>query len=98
MLVRRIPTVLSTGLYAIPALVGAAVTVATVETGVYGLPAALGAATLCFLIRVLGLRYGLNAPEPPETRGRGGPDEAAWVSRSHGFVRPAHRERSVAHR
>ncbi|WP_329111818.1 trimeric intracellular cation channel family protein [[Kitasatospora] papulosa] len=75
-LVRRIPTVLSTGLYAIPALVGAAVTVATVETGVYGLPAALGAATLCFLIRVLSLRYGLNAPEPPETRGRGGPDEA----------------------
>ncbi|MFF9486321.1 trimeric intracellular cation channel family protein [Streptomyces sp. NPDC014676] len=67
-LVGQVPTVLRTGLYAIPALVGAAVTVLTVETGVYGLPAAPGAATACFLIRVLGLRFGLNAPEPPETR------------------------------
>ncbi|MFE9907225.1 trimeric intracellular cation channel family protein [Streptomyces clavifer] len=67
-LVRQIPTVLRSGLYAVPALVGAAVTVATVEMGVYGLPAALGAAAACFLIRMLGLRYGLNAPEPPETR------------------------------
>ncbi|MBZ6135669.1 MULTISPECIES: trimeric intracellular cation channel family protein [Streptomyces] len=71
-LVRRIPTVLRTGLYAVPALVGAAITVATVETGLYGLPAALGAAAACFLIRVLGLRLGLNAPEPPETRSPGG--------------------------
>ncbi|MFE9055353.1 trimeric intracellular cation channel family protein [Streptomyces mutabilis] len=71
-LVGRIPTVLCTGLYAIPALVGAAMTVAAVETGLYGLPAALGAATACFLIRVLGLHYGLNAPEPPETRSSGG--------------------------
>ncbi|MFE0448296.1 trimeric intracellular cation channel family protein [Streptomyces fungicidicus] len=69
-LVGRIPTVLRTGLYAIPALVGSALTVLTVETGVYGLPAALGAAAACFLIRVLGVRFGLNAPEPPETRGR----------------------------
>ncbi|MER6624206.1 trimeric intracellular cation channel family protein [Streptomyces sp. NPDC000931] len=67
-LVGQVPAVLRTGLYAIPALVGAAVTVLTVETGVYGPPAALGAATACFLIRVLGLRFGLNAPEPPETR------------------------------
>lgn len=71
-LVRRIPTVLRTGLYAVPALVGAAITVATVETGLYGLPAALGAAAACFLIRVLGLRLGLNAPEPPGTRSPGG--------------------------
>ncbi len=75
-LVGRIPSVLSTGLYAVPALVGAALTVATVEAGVYGLPAALGAAAACFLIRVLGLRYGLNAPEPPETRTRGGSRDA----------------------
>ncbi|BFO19131.1 trimeric intracellular cation channel family protein [Streptomyces sp. KM77-8] len=68
-LVGQVPTVLRTGLYAIPALVGAALTVLTIETGVYGLPSALGAATACFLIRVLGLLFGLNAPEPPETRG-----------------------------
>ncbi|MFD8449825.1 MULTISPECIES: trimeric intracellular cation channel family protein [Streptomyces] len=71
-LVGQIPTVLRTGLYAIPALVGAAVTVATTETGLYGLPAALGAAAVCFLIRMLGLHFGLNAPEPPETRASGG--------------------------
>jgi uncharacterized membrane protein YeiH len=72
-LVRRVPSVLSSGLYAIPALVGAAVTVATVEAGLYGLPAALGAATACFLIRVLGLRYRLDAPEPPGTGDHGRP-------------------------
>ncbi|WP_369199684.1 trimeric intracellular cation channel family protein [Streptomyces sp. PU-14G] len=69
-LVRRIPSVLRSGLYAVPALVGAAMTVATVRMGVYGVPAALGAAMTCFLIRVLGLRYRLNVPEPPETSGR----------------------------
>lgn len=66
-LVRRIPTVLRSDLYAIPALVAAAVTVATVETGVYGLPAALGAAAACFVIRMLGVRFRLNAPRPPRT-------------------------------
>ncbi|MFC8103540.1 trimeric intracellular cation channel family protein [Streptomyces sp. NPDC057363] len=71
-LVRRIPTVLRSDLYAIPALVGAALTVAAIETGLYGLPAALGAATVCFLIRVVGLRLRLHAPEPPETRSSGG--------------------------
>jgi uncharacterized membrane protein YeiH len=70
LLVGRVPTVLRTGLYALPALAGAAVTVAATETGWYGLPAA--AAAVCFLIRVLGLRFGLNAPEPPETRPSGG--------------------------
>lgn len=64
-LVRRIPTVLRSELYAIPALVGAAVTVTTVQTGVYGVPAAVGAAVACFGIRVLGVRFGLNAPQPP---------------------------------
>ncbi|GLY76312.1 trimeric intracellular cation channel family protein [Actinoallomurus iriomotensis] len=69
-LVRRVPTVLTSGLYAIPALVGAAVAVAAVRAGVYGLPAALGAALACFLIRVAGIRYNLNAPVAPETKDR----------------------------
>ncbi|WP_431992573.1 trimeric intracellular cation channel family protein [Streptomyces albogriseolus] len=67
-LVGQVPTVLRSGLYAIPALVGASLTVAAVEWGLGGLPAELGAASVCFLIRAVGLRYGLNAPEPPETR------------------------------
>jgi uncharacterized membrane protein YeiH len=69
-LIRQVPTVLTSGLYAIPALAAAAITVATDRAGVYGLPAALGAAVACFVIRMLGVRYGLNAPHvrgtPPE--------------------------------
>jgi uncharacterized membrane protein YeiH len=67
-LVRRVPTVLSSGLYAIPALAAATITVVTSKTGVYGIPAALCAAAACFGIRMIGVRYGLNAPRPRETR------------------------------
>jgi uncharacterized membrane protein YeiH len=59
-------------LYAIPALAGAVVAVATTRTGSYGIPAALGAAATCFLIRMVGVRYGLNAPRPPD---RSTPDD-----------------------
>ncbi len=63
-LIRRVPTVLRSELYAIPALVGATVTVATIRTGVYGIPAAVGAAVACFGIRMIAVRFGLNAPHP----------------------------------
>jgi uncharacterized membrane protein YeiH len=71
-LIRRIPSVLSSGLYAIPALVGATVTVvaARADIGqVLGVPSSVVAAIVCFLIRLLGVRFDLNAPRP-----RGGPD------------------------
>jgi uncharacterized membrane protein YeiH len=74
-LVRRVPTVLSSGLYAIPALAAATITVVTIKTGVYGIPAALCAAAACFGIRMIGVRYGLNAPRPPGTRPTTGADE-----------------------
>jgi uncharacterized membrane protein YeiH len=67
-LVRRVPTVLTSGLYAIPALIGAAVAVTSVRIGVYGAPAACGAAAACFLIRLAGIRYNLNAPVAPEAK------------------------------
>jgi uncharacterized membrane protein YeiH len=57
--------VLRSELYAIPALVAAAMTAAAIRLGVYGLPAGLAAASLCFVIRMLGVRYRLNAPKPP---------------------------------
>jgi uncharacterized membrane protein YeiH len=60
--VRQVPTVLISGLYAIPALVGAAIAVTASRTGVYGVPAALGAALACFLIRLAGIRYNIDAP------------------------------------
>jgi uncharacterized membrane protein YeiH len=64
-LVGQVPSVMREGLYAIPALVGAAITVISILTGVYGLPAALAAAAACFLIRLLGVYFKLNAPRPP---------------------------------
>ncbi|OBK31616.1 hypothetical protein A5634_13650 [Mycobacterium asiaticum] len=63
-LVRQIPTVLRSELYAIPALAAAAITVAAMQLGRYGLVAALLAIAVCFAIRMLGVRFGLNAPSP----------------------------------
>jgi uncharacterized membrane protein YeiH len=75
-LVRQIPSVLRSGLYAIPALVAAALTAAAVMAGVYGLAAALVAAAACFAIRMVGVHFGLNAPGPPGRRGDpASPDE-----------------------
>lgn len=71
-LIGQIPTVLRSELYAIPALVAAAITLVTIRADVYGLPAALGAAAVCFIIRMLGVRFRLNAPKPPGHR----PDSA----------------------
>ena len=72
-MLQRIPTVLRSELYAIPALVAATITVLTIRTGTYGIPAAMGAAAACFGIRMLGVRFGLNAPRPP---GQGGDNGA----------------------
>jgi uncharacterized membrane protein YeiH len=75
-LIQRIPSVLSSGLYAIPALVGAALVVVADIGGVnnvLGVPVALGAAVVCFLIRVVGLHFGIDAPKPPGT----GPEGSA---------------------
>jgi uncharacterized membrane protein YeiH len=68
-LVRRVPEVLHSGLYAIPAIVGAGITVLAIGIGGYGVVAAIGAATACFVIRMLGVRFRLNAPAPPQPRG-----------------------------
>ncbi|WP_141774814.1 TRIC cation channel family protein [Phycicoccus sp. SLBN-51] len=68
MLIARVPVILRSELYAIPALVAATVVVVTERAGVYGTVAAIAAAALCFTIRVVGLRYRLNAPRPPGAR------------------------------
>ena len=67
-LIRQVPDVLRTGLYAVPALVAAGLVVLAGRTGVdevLGAPVALTAAGACFAIRMLGLRFHLNAPRPP---------------------------------
>lgn len=60
----RIPVVLRSELYAIPALVGALVLVVAVEVGAPAVPSAVTAAVLCFAIRMIGVRLDLHAPVP----------------------------------
>jgi uncharacterized membrane protein YeiH len=66
-LLGRVPCVFRRGLYAIPALLAAGITVAAIGTQTYGPPAALAAALACFTVRMLGVRYDINAPTPPGT-------------------------------
>jgi uncharacterized membrane protein YeiH len=63
-LIRQIPAVLTSGLYAIPALVGALIVVGGTQLGVAALPAAIVGAVVCFAIRILGGHFGVNAPGP----------------------------------
>jgi uncharacterized membrane protein YeiH len=65
-LVRQIPAVLHSELYAVPALIAAGLTVAAVRGGVYGVTAAVVAASVCFVVRMLGVVFDLNAPGPPK--------------------------------
>jgi uncharacterized membrane protein YeiH len=69
-LIREVPAVLTSGLYAIPALVGAFLVVGGDRIGAPDLPAAVVAAGVCFAIRMIGVHYGIDAPKPPGT-GRG---------------------------
>src|SRR5918998_66037 len=64
-MVRQVPSVLSSGLYAIPALIGATATVVLTLLEVHGPATAVGAALLCFGIRMIGVHYDLDAPMPP---------------------------------
>ena len=67
-LIQRVPSVLSSGLYAVPALVGATAVVIADALDVRGPVAAAGAAALCFAIRMLGVHFDVNAPLPPGSR------------------------------
>jgi len=64
-LVRRVPAVLQSGLYAIPAIIGAALTVAAIRAEAFGPVTTVAAAAICFLVRMVGVRYDINAPRPP---------------------------------
>ncbi|WP_017934526.1 trimeric intracellular cation channel family protein [Nocardioides sp. Iso805N] len=63
-LIREIPSVLTSGLYAIPALAGALIAVAGDRIGVADLPSAVAGAVLCFLIRMYGVHFDVDAPKP----------------------------------
>jgi uncharacterized membrane protein YeiH len=66
-LVREIPVVLRSGLYAIPALVGAAIVVVASESGTHNLAFPIVGAAVCFLIRLAGLYFNLNVPRAPDS-------------------------------
>jgi uncharacterized membrane protein YeiH len=70
-LVREIPVVLRTGLYAIPALLGATIVVAASRAGSHNLAFPIIGAAVCFLIRLAGIYFDLNVPT---ARGRTEPD------------------------
>jgi uncharacterized membrane protein YeiH len=60
--ITRVPTVLSSGLYAVPAACGATLTALALEFHFYGGAIAVVAAAVCFAIRMLGVRFNLNVP------------------------------------
>ena len=66
-LIGRVPFVLRSELYAIPALLGALVVVIVAQTDGFEVAAAVSGAALCFAVRMLGVRYDLHAPRPPGT-------------------------------
>jgi uncharacterized membrane protein YeiH len=67
-LLREVPTVLREGLYAIPALLGAAVLVIAQRAGSTNPVFPVLGALACVVIRLFGLRYGVNVPTPPSDR------------------------------
>ena len=74
-LLGKVPSVLRSGLYAIPALIAAGLTVACWRAELDGfVPAAL-AASACFAVRMLGVRYDLNAPVPRRSLARDPDDD-----------------------
>jgi uncharacterized membrane protein YeiH len=64
-LIREVPAVLTSGLYAIPALLGACVVVLGDQLGAPLLPSAVTAAVVCFVVRMVGVHFGIDAPGPP---------------------------------
>jgi uncharacterized membrane protein YeiH len=63
-MIRRIPFVLTSELYAIPAFIGATALVFLGRVGVGVTAAAATGAALCFAIRMVGVWFNLNAPYP----------------------------------
>jgi uncharacterized membrane protein YeiH len=67
-LLNETPTVLRQELYAIPALLGAAVAVTAEKSGSTSPLFPLLGAALCFVIRIFALRRGIDAPKAPPAR------------------------------
>ena len=62
-MIGKVPSVLTSGLYAIPALLGAAVQVLAAPLQTYGVSVALVGAAVCFIVRMAGVRFHLEVPK-----------------------------------
>ncbi len=60
--IRKVPTVLSSGLYAVPAACGATLTAVALGLHFYSGAIAVLAAAICFSIRMAGVHFNLNMP------------------------------------
>ncbi|UJA20729.1 trimeric intracellular cation channel family protein [Thermoleophilia bacterium SCSIO 60948] len=69
-LLRNVPVVLRQELYAVPALLGAAIVVVGDEIGASGVLFAFLGAGVCLTVRLLALQYGLHMPVAPSERDR----------------------------
>jgi uncharacterized membrane protein YeiH len=65
LLVGRVPMVLHSDLYAVPAVLGATIATVAYEAGAEGPAFAVLGALVCFLIRLAGIRYQLRVPIAP---------------------------------
>jgi len=72
-LLREVPIVLRSELYAVPALAGASVVAIAHAAGSNSAAWAVAGAAVCLVIRLLGMRYGVTLPSAPEER-RSDPD------------------------
>lgn len=63
-MIRRIPIIMRRELYAIPALLAATITVVCWQLDGYGAVSAVSAAAACWLLRMVSVRRGWNAPRP----------------------------------
>jgi uncharacterized membrane protein YeiH len=64
-LLREVPTVLREGLYAIPALLGAAVVIAAQQAGSTNPTFPVLGVVVCVGVRLVGVRFGVNLATPP---------------------------------
>jgi uncharacterized membrane protein YeiH len=70
-LVREVPVVLRSGLYAIPALMGAAIVVGASRSGSHDIAFPIIGVGVCILVRLLGVHFDINLPQPRQRDGTG---------------------------
>lgn len=68
LLLRQVPNILRTDLYAVPALLGATVLVVAHQAGARGTLFPLLAAGVCIALRLIGVHYGIELPVAPSER------------------------------